>query len=226
MRKFKSALFALLLWGTVALFAEPLAVSFQRGAWSQDQWTMVKSPRWENRGSWQQLDDAIVNVCPADATDKEMMGPRAAETYTSMLWKEPVKGNFTMSSTMSFQYRMAPLFVLTKELGADATGYPEYREHWEVVLYDDGINVWHHEYSEGKPHWHLAASAQYKFQPETKYTLKLQVQRFPYGARVTVSCGDAKVVYTEHGLPETLFVGITGCEGPCKFYDFTLDAGR
>lgn len=207
----------------LSLFAEPLAVSFRAGGWSPDGWTMVKSPRWDHRGCWQQMEDCIANEVPADATKDEMLYARASETYTSMLRTQPVKGKFAIFSTMSFQYRMAPVIVLAKEPVADATGYPEYREHWEVVLFDKGLNIWHHEYEDGKPKWHLAASAEYQFLPETKYTLTLLVDRFPYGARLTVICGDAKLIFTEHDLPDTLFVGITGCEGVCKFYDFAID---
>ena len=118
--------------------------SFARGAWDPNRWMLVKSPRWSHFGGWVQKDDCIENETPADAAAKDLLGKRAPETYTSMVLKRTFSGNVVVRSTMEFTDRMAPLIVLAPTLGKAAKGRPEYREHYEVVLYDGGINVWHH----------------------------------------------------------------------------------
>ena len=85
----------LLLMGVTAVYGGDVAVSFARGGWKEADWTMVKCGRWPNIGAWVQRDDHIENRIPADATKDEMLGQRAPETYTSMVWKTPVTTSFT-----------------------------------------------------------------------------------------------------------------------------------
>lgn len=213
---------ALVMAGVLWCAADEIKVSFAEGAWQASDWKMVKSPRWPQIGSWKQEAGCIVNTVPQDATETEMLGKRAPETYTSMVWKDAVKGSFTVRSGMDFAFRMAPLLVLANGLGANADGYPEYREHWEIVLYDEGLNVWHHQYVDGKPKWHKAAMLKTTFKKDTRYDLEVRVERSARGPQIIVKCGDAEFGYLEHELPEELMVGITACEGVNRFYDFSL----
>jgi len=195
-------------------------VSFAEGKWSSDEWMMVKSSRTPYIGKWIQNADHIQNLIPQEYSDpKQLLG---IDSYTSMVWKEPVSGNFVVASTMDFEHEMAPLLVLADELGTDANSYPEFRQHWEIVLWNEGINVWHHRYIDGKQNWHLASSIKLPFLPKTKYELKTEVRRRADGAELTIICGDAKFTYIEHEFPATVRAGITGCEGINRFYDFNI----
>ena len=198
------------------------SIVFSEGKWDKGEWTEVKSARWPAIGRWLQKGDHIENAVPADADEKQWQGPRAPETYASMLWNNKLKGSFTVTSTMDFDYRMAPLIVLAPSFGKDANGYPEYREHWEIIIYDEGINVWHHQ-NDGTPTWHLAAQLKCKFEPKKQYELKVQVRREKAGAQIIVDCGGSSFSYMEHDLPQELFAGITGCEGINRFYDFKVE---
>ena len=52
---------------------------------------------------------------------------------------------------MSFDHLMVPLIVIAPELGKSEDGkYPELRDHYEIVLFYQGINIWHHRYKDGK----------------------------------------------------------------------------
>lgn len=197
-------------------------VSFAEGKWDKGEWIVVKSARWPEFGHWVQKADHIENSVPLDADEIKWQGARAPETYASMLWNTKLHGNFKVSSTMDFDFRMAPLIVLAPSFGRDANGFPEYREHWEIIIYDEGINVWHHQ-NDGKPTWHLAAQLKIKYEPKRKYELKVQVKREKAGAQIIVDCGGASFSYMEHDLPQELFAGITGCEGINRFYDFKVE---
>ncbi|MGI6353493.1 MAG: hypothetical protein ACOX6W_00120 [Lentisphaeria bacterium] len=218
----RQAIIALMIGLTTMCIAGELNVSFAAGKWSEEDWILVKSPRWAYIGSWIQKEDHIENKVPEGATKDEMQGRRAPETYTCMVHKKRTEGNFTVSSKMDFEYRMAPLIVLAPELGKDANGYPELREHWEVVLYDEGINIWHHEHVDGKPVWHCAAYMKKEYKAGVQYDLVVKVDYTKYGATIVVKCGDSTFAYIEHDLPKGLYVGITGCEGRNGFYDFVL----
>ena len=196
--------------------------SFAPGKWQASEWQIVKSPRWFHIGSWEQQNDHISNKVPKGATEKEMLGKLAGKTYTSMLLKQKFSGNITISAMMSFDHRMAPLLVITPDYGKDLKGNPEHREHFEIVLYDKGLNVWHHYYSNGKPHWRKAAFLQAEFKPKQKYTLTVKLNFTKRGPMMTISCGGKTFGYLDDTLPKIFYIGLTGCEGINRFYDFKV----
>ena len=49
-----------------------------------------------------------------------------------MVLIKKVSGNVTVTSTIEFDDRMAPLIVIAQEPGKDKLGRPEYREHFEI----------------------------------------------------------------------------------------------
>ena len=198
--------------------------SFARGKWRTGEWIKVKSPRWEHFGNWIQRDDYIENETPADATPAELRGKRAGETYTSMVLRRRFSGNLMVSARMAFSDRMAPLIVVAPELGRDALGRPEYREHFEIVLFDRGINVWHHLYENGKPHWRKRAYWQGRLEPGRPYRLGVKVRRTRSGVMVSLFVdGKEKMGYMEDAWPARFHLGITGCEGVNRFYDFRVE---
>jgi hypothetical protein len=196
--------------------------SFAPGKWKASEWQIVKSPRWPYFGAWEQQDDHISNKVPKNATEREMLGKRAGETYTSMLLKKKFNGNLTISCTMSFDHRMAPLLVITSEYGKGAKGNPEHRDHFEIVLYDKGLNVWHHYYTKGKPHWRKAAFMRAEFKPKQKYLLTVKLNFTKRGPMMTISCNGKKFGYTDDTLAKVFHVGLTACEGINRFYDFKV----
>jgi len=130
------------------------ACVFAKDGWKNEDWINVKSPRWDHFGNWVQGNGFIRNECPAGVDEKEMQDQRAGETYSSMLYKNKVDANVTVSATMDFSYCMAPLIVITPEFGQDDQGRNEHRAHYEIVLFDKGVNIWHHYYkNEVIPRW-------------------------------------------------------------------------
>jgi hypothetical protein len=196
--------------------------AFASGKWNASDWQIVKSPRWPYIGSWEQQKDHISNKVPEGVSHHDLLSKRAGETYTSMLLKKKIEGNVTISSTMSFDYRMAPLLVITSAYGKDKGGFPEHREHFEIVLYDKGLNVWHHYFTNGKPHWRKAAFMNADFKPGEKYTVTVSISFSKRGPMMKISCNGKEFGYTDDSLPKEFYVGITGCEGINRFYDFKI----
>lgn len=146
----------------------------------------------------------------------------APQTYASMLLTHKVGGKVDISSTMSFDYRMAPLIVIADDLGKSKDGSLEYRRHTEVVLYDEGLNVWQHHYTDGKPSFTKLAWAKLKFVPKHKYDLRISLR----GKEMTITVDGHELGCTNVDLPDSFYVGITGCEGINRFYDFAVHAER
>jgi hypothetical protein len=220
--KRRQAALALLLLSSAFLpsSAAPLyQCTFAKDGWNPADWILVKSPRWDHFGKWVQRDGYVENETPAGATTQDLLGKLAPQTYTSMVLGRKVSGNITVRSTMEFGDRMAPLIVLAPELGKSKEGTPEYREHWEVVIFDQGVNVWHHVFTDGKPSWKKAAYWTFELKPKTKYTLEVAKK----GKQLSVTVDGRTMGYLEGSLPEDFHVGITGCEGANRFYDLSVE---
>lgn len=196
------------------------ACNFSPRGWSAADWIAVGSPRWAWRGSWVQEEDHIRNQVPAGVSGEELLGARAPETYASQVWREPVCGPLRVGAEVSFDERMAPLVVLAPELGADCNSQPQYREHYEVVLYDEGINVWHHTMALGRPRWQKLAHQAFAVAPRQRH--RLEVETGP--AKLLVRAAGQEVQVPCPALPERCFVGLTGCEGVNRFYHFSVHA--
>ena len=217
MRRAAAIVCALALPGM--LTAASAEFDFSEGRWSRADFWEVKSPRWNEHGAWVQLPDAIANLIPERPGRKSY----GHDCYAALVWKEPVEGPVEISSTMSFDVRMAPLIVIAPELADAKDGLKEFREHWEVVLYDKGINVWRHEFRDGKPSWYLAAYLEEPFAPKMRHRLTVRIA--PRRGRMffSVMCGGREFGYFEPAMAQRFHVGVTGCEGPCRFYDLKVD---
>lgn len=195
---------------------------FMPEGWKREDWLQVKTPRWDELGAWIQSADHIENRVPEGLPADQLVNCHAA--YVSMLWKEPLEGNAVISATMSFSERYAPSIVLAGELATNPAfnDMAEYREHWEIVLYAEGINVWHHEFREGKPFWRLAAWLKHDFSPQVKYRLEVKVTFTAKVPLLTVTCDDQTFGCMLPTLPKSYRAGITACEGRNCFYDFQV----
>ena len=198
--------------------AETLTWNFTPDGWKPAEWILVKSQRWDYFGQWVQKDDHIQNAVPAGSTPEEWQGKRATETYTSMVYGRPFAGDLKVTTTTQFTPNMAPLIVLTPELGRDATGRAEYREHFEICIYNEGVNIWRHTVVDGKPTYKKAAYAKFALKPDTRYALAVEIK----GKELIVRIDGHEIGYREESLPAKLFVGITGCEGLNYFYDMSI----
>lgn len=209
-----------LLMTASPLFADgSYKASFASGGWNQSDWSMVKSWRWPHRGEWLQKESFIVNDVPEDASPQELQGKRVDKTFTSMLLKQQFQSDATFSSTMEFDYRMAPGLMIAAEPVETELGL-EYREHYEIILYDKGINIWRHYFEDGEQKWVRRAFLTTEFAPKTAHKLTAKVQFTRRGPQIVVEAGGHVFGYHEPNLPESYRIGIVASEGVNRFYDF------
>lgn len=226
MKKFYSALSFLFLMSVFAPFAvadDVFECEFKPGKWNKNDFISVKSSRWPNINGFNQELDHIVNSCPKDATKEDMLSKRCGETYAAMIYKVPLKGNHEVKAEMSFDYRMAPSIVIADKPGKDKNGYPEFRTHYEIVLYDQGVNVWRHTFKNGKQVWKKMAAFKATFQPNRKYEMEVDVDFTLVGPRMSVSVGKHKVTFRDDMIPKEYYAGIIASEGVNRFYEFEID---
>ena len=215
--------FAAALLAGIVLTGEDFSAAFAPGKWDRSQWLNVKSPRLSYVLEMLQKDDHIVNPTP-DEPDEVIFKKYSDNVYAALVLNRKFSGNLLFSSRMSFDHRMAPLLVIAPELGKSADGkHPEFREHYEIVLYDEGINIWHHLYKNGKPSWYKAAYLKASFKPKKIYDLQIRILYTPKGCQLIVRCDGREFGYTELSMKKTpYYVGLIACEGRNRFYDFKV----
>jgi hypothetical protein len=184
----------------------PYSCTFSEHGWNADDWMFVRRSDYNSTDQWLQKADHIENM---DA---------ASNSFTSMVLKKKWQGDFHISAGMAFTDRMAPEVMLASNLGTDAQGRPEYEKRMEVVLFDQGINVWLLDKVNGKTTWIKTAYNQFPLQKNTPY--QLQVTR--KGKQLTITVGDHTFGYYEASLPDDLYVGVTACEGINRLYNFAI----
>lgn len=187
-----------------------LSYRFGRGQWSAADWIMVRRPDMDELGDWVQHDDYISNELPpveppaaGGADPKHSAVATKHDVYISMVNKKKVSGDFTVAATMEFEEKQAPSLMLASRIAADDRGRPQYEEHVEVVLFDQGINVWRHQCRDSKSVWTKVLYARFPLQKSTKY--RLQVTR--KGSDISVSVEGHTIGYHEDSLPPELSLG-------------------
>ena len=217
--------------GAIAADANALDISFARGKWNPADFTAVKSWRWDDCGHFVQRDDAIVNHCP-DVSGEEVARIRGGSTYAALVHNVRFALGTKVSSKMMFDHRMAPIIVLAEDLGRnEKTGEAEFRDHWEVCLYDQGVNLWYHYFENGEQRWFKAASLLLPerewFKPNVKHDLHVTVSRVRRAAgapkMITIEVGGYRISHVDDKLPDTFRAGVIACEGRNFFYDFRAE---
>ena len=202
--------------------------SFATGMWNAGDWSMVKRHDWDHYGRWLQRDAYIENETPVvpDLADLEWKpeegldfeGKLMTRTHTGMVYAQPAAGDFHVASTLAFTRRMSPSIVFGTLTDSARPTHRQYRESWEIVLWDEGINVWRQTLPDGVVHWDLIGYAKFPSQAHTRYLLDVRRE----GQTLHVQVGDHRFGLLDPELPESCYVGITGCEGINRFYDFQL----
>lgn len=191
--------------------------SFAKGKWNQNEWIMVKSPRWCYLGKWIQKYSFIENKIPESTMSKEN-----PISFTSMVLKNKFTVGISIKVKMEFADRMAPLIVIAQELGKNKYGYSEYREHFEIVLWDNGSNIWHHYFEDNKPSWKLVAYNRFPLKANTEYELEVKYLKRKTDKILVVLVDGYEFGYVDNSLPNEFYIGITGCEGANRFYNIEI----
>lgn len=95
-----------------------------------------------------------------------------------------------------------------------------YRDHFEIVLWDQGVNIWHVTSDSEKLTATKTAFSTFSLEKNRLYKITVLKRE----NELTVIVGSHIIGYHETNLPATFFVGIAGHEGVCRFYDFAVES--
>ena len=186
-------------------------LEFKKGKWSMDALTYAGSVRFPAMPDMEQREDYIENI-PCE-------GSKDGYAYVSLVTKEKLQPGVKLSSRCAFEDLAAPLFVLPKEL-IEKDGKQYYADYLEVVLWKNGINVWNlwtDETGETKIRNLLRLAMPVETGVPHDFTVEIEKDRF------NITLDDLRVSLYCDEIYDSFHLGITGCEGPCRFYDMEID---
>lgn len=99
-------------------------------------------------------------------------------------------------------------------------GVYRYGNFFEIVLYKNEINVWRLWREEnGEVAWHKRLGAIFPVAENQLHTVSVKVDE----SYISVSVNGMRFDLRAEDLFDTFHLGITGCEGPCRFYDMKIE---
>ena len=187
-------------------------ISFKKDAWDEGAVTHAYTYRFPFTNRFIQMDGYIENAINAEMPD--------GFDYLSLLSREKYPLGTKITVNCSFSGNAAPLFVVAESLDLCEDGAYRYGNFFEIVLYKNGINVWRMWREEnGDVAWHKRLSARFPVTENQLHKVSVSLDK----GYITVSIDDMLFSLRADDLFESFHLGITGCEGPCRFYDMEIE---
>lgn len=139
--------------------------------------------------------------------------------YISAVERESVSLPVELKCVCSFDKFGAPLIVFSEALNENGEGRYVYGRHYEVVLWEEGINFWDLEpTAEGGQKTVSLLQAKMPFPAGEMTELTVRLTR----EGIEAQAGEL-VAKVECSLPEKMYVGFTACEGINHFASFSRE---
>ena len=185
-------------------------IDFKKGAWKPEDFRYVYSPRFAPIPRIRQEQDCIVFG----------IDEKGEFDYVSMLLEQKCQTGAKAVTTCSFEAYGAPLIVLTDDLRKKENGEWYYGVHYEIVLWEDGINVWKLNLNDGIMNWQKLMALEFKVSAYEPHELGVKV----LDDMLEIEVEGHKAQLRVEGLPKEFYIGFTACEGINRFYDFSIEA--
>ena len=184
-----------------------MKVNFGKGTSWRDAFLVANCYRWDCVPAFVEEEDHIVNRRSDDiATGFE---------NASLVFKEPFTGDTHISVDCAFDAWGAPLIVLADALETDEKGRYRYREYYEVVLYEEGINVWRLTTDQQNTvSWKKLMSVDFPVTACDIHTLTVDI----VGESLEIAACGHKMSVLLPDLASRYYIGIDACENINRFY--------
>lgn len=180
--------------------------------WNKDEWKYITNNTHPNITEFTQNKDYIKNTY--DNNKKPQ--------YISMIYNDDLKENFTISTKCSFESYGAPIIVIADEPTKLKNNILKYNTYIEIVLYENGINLWHINNKTKK----VTQIIREEFKVENNKIHNLIVSVDLNKSWIIVSLNNENI---KHIIPwpklskfKKYYTGITACEGINRFYNFII----
>ena len=186
-------------------------IDFSKGCWEEKEFTTCYSFRFTETPRFTQEADHIRTAVNPDH--------REGFDNISLLTRETYTAGVTATIHCAFEGVGCPEIILAEEMEECEDGAIRYGACFETVLWRNGINVWRHYREEGRCFWHLRMGLEYPVAESKIHELRVQVLEQDL---VIWLDGQKTTLHTED-LPKTFHMGLTGCEGIARIYDWKVE---
>jgi hypothetical protein len=183
-------------------------IDFGRGRWDAKLFYDVYSPKFASTPRFEQQDDCLVNA-----------GAPGHYDYVSIVTKQLLPLGVKLETRCSFERYGAPLIVLSDDLRRDEAGVLRYGEHYEIVAYEGGVNIWHLRPLPGDVQAENLIRRHFSVAAGMPFTLGV----CPTAEGFAVRLEEESFFLPVRGLPARFHAGVTACEGIDRFYAFAVD---
>lgn len=189
-------------------------ITFTPGSWEDKNLTYAYSWRFPELPEFRQEPDCIVNnIAPGTPQLYDYMGLMLPETYTT---------GAKISACCSFEDYAAPMLVISPENEVDENGILRTLDYYEIVIWRNGLNVWHLSTENRKVTYYKVLGATFPVALEEKHTLSVEI----LDRRLVMQLDEMKLELYIHDLPGSFRLGYTACEGYCRLYQLTAEQGE
>lgn len=188
-----------------------MKLDFSKGAFTMDGLVYANSYRFAEVPAFTQEADCLVNgKSTALSTGYENV---------SLMIATPYAGENRIEIRTSFDAWGAPLIVIAEDLEQDKDGHYRYREYYEVVLYEEGVNVWRLTTDERNTvTWRKAMSVDFPVSCGEVHTLTVDV----LGDTLEITADGRRMSVLLSDLFDKYYVGIDACENINRFYRLSV----
>lgn len=185
-------------------------INFAEGKWDSKEFRHVYSSRFSSTPLMCQAKECIVN-------DIDMETGTFA--YVSLVTEKKYRTGTRIETTCSFDSYGAPLIVLSNDFYKGDNGKWYFGVHYEIVLYEEGINVWKLNLHKDVMKWDKLLGLKFPVTAKMSHTLSVQV----LNNMLDITMEDIHANLWVEDMPSEFRVGITACEGINRFYSCCIE---
>jgi len=185
-------------------------INFKNNEWENQGLVYAYSHRFSPTPNFIQKDGYIessVNEAMPDGFD-----------WIGLITKEKYSKELKISTECYFSKYGAPLIVMANEAAPDENGIIRISDYIEIVIYENGINVWKHTFKDGKPTWKLIMGVEFDV-PAGK---NVKLSSYMKDDLLIIEAEDKRMQVNLPDIPENVHMGIIACEGINRFYNLQI----
>lgn len=187
-------------------------IDFSKGRWSEEKVMTAYTFRFTETPPFIQEQDHI----------RSGVNPDHPEGFDniSLLTRDTYTAGVTVTARCGFQGTGCPEILLVPEAELCPDGATRYGACFEIVLYENGINVWRHYRENGECFWHQRLGVEYPVAEDAVHELRVQALK---DELIIWLNGQKTILHTED-IPPKFHIGLTACEGIARLYDLKIEA--
>ena len=139
--------------------------------------------------------------------------------WIGLITKEKYSKTLKISTQCYFNTYGAPLIVMANEAVPDENGILRISDYIEIVIYENGVNVWKHTMLNGKPSWNLVMGVEFEVLAEKPVSLSSYMK----DDLLVIEAEGKKMQVNLPDIPQNVHMGIIACEAINRFYNFKIE---